>query len=549
MTRLTFLAAILAIALLTLPLAPLRADTHTVPNADLSTVDGNVSSGSASGTFGLTVTVTVRNLTNGPLASQTVTLASSRGGDDAITPASVTTGADGRAIFTVTTIHAGAPSYTATVTSASPPVAITDKHAMTWNSLVDGNNSTAALTVASAPADQTTQVVARVTARGSGGGTLAGRRVAITSSRGDVDMVSLDAATTNASGEATARMVSCTIGTPTLTFVVDGVTLTAQPTPILTADTFPATARSTLQAVAPAEAPANNSTTVTVIATLKSICDAPISNAAATLSSSRGTPPDAVQIPAGMERTDASGIISFFVRSQTAGTSIYTAKSGGVTLTQTATIVFTPLPITPSSTPTSTPPASPPPAPTPTPTPTPSQTPSPPPAPVSPPPTTGALAAGNLFKSTDLAAVYYYGRDGKRYAFPDEKIYKSWYADFSGVKTVLRAEVLTVPLGGSVRPRPGAKLVQFVSLAADERSFVVSDPKVYALERGGTLRWIKTAEVARTLYGALWEQEIVPVLETFFGLYRSGYDINAASNYSPGSAGLAATSIDRDLGL
>ncbi len=245
--------------------------------------------------------------------------------------------------------------------------------------------------------------------------------------------------------------------------------------------------------------------------------------------------------------TNASGQATFRVSSATVGTAHISATSEGVNLEDDYINVTAvpPAPAPPPPTPSPTPS----PTPTPTPTPTPSQTPSPPPAPVSPPPTTGALAAGNLFKSTDLAAVYYYGRDGKRYAFPDEKIYKSWYADFSGVKTVLRAEVLTVPLGGSVRPRPGAKLVQFVSLAADERSFVVSDPKVYALERGGTLRWIKTAEVANSLYGTTWEREIVPVIETSFGLYHSGSDINAASEYSPGAAGLAAASIDRDLGI
>ena len=100
-----------------------------------------------------------------------------------------------------------------------------------------------------------------------------------------------------------------------------------------------------------------------------------------------------------------------------------------------------------------------------------------------------------------------------------------------------------------MRPRPGAKLVQFVSLAADQRSFVVSDPKVYALERGGAIRWIKTGDVARALYGSLWEREIVAVLETSFGLFNSSADINTAADYSPGSASFAASSIDADLGI
>ena len=48
------------------------------------------------------------------------------------------------------------------------------------------------------------------------------------------------------------------------------------------------------------------------------------------------------------------------------------------------------------------------------------------------------LVPGDLIKTAGSPTVYYYGYDGKRHAFPYEKIYYSWYSDFSGIKTVTK---------------------------------------------------------------------------------------------------------------
>jgi hypothetical protein len=50
------------------------------------------------------------------------------------------------------------------------------------------------------------------------------------------------------------------------------------------------------------------------------------------------------------------------------------------------------------------------------------------------------LSSGDLIKAS-LPAVYYYGGDGKRYVFPNEKTYKTWYADFSSVKKITDGEI------------------------------------------------------------------------------------------------------------
>src|SRR3989339_1408533 len=39
------------------------------------------------------------------------------------------------------------------------------------------------------------------------------------------------------------------------------------------------------------------------------------------------------------------------------------------------------------------------------------------------------LATGSLIKGETLNSVYWYGRDGQRYTFPDEDVLKSWFPD------------------------------------------------------------------------------------------------------------------------
>jgi hypothetical protein len=94
--------------------------------------------------------------------------------------------------------------------------------------------------------------------------------------------------------------------------------------------------------------------------------------------------------------------------------------------------------------------------------------------------------------------VYYLGDDGKRYVFPNESTYKSWYSDFSGVVTVSSDELASYPLGANVVVRPGTKLVK-----------ITTDPKVYTVEPNGSLRWIQTEADATALYGANWAQRVM----------------------------------------
>jgi hypothetical protein len=127
------------------------------------------------------------------------------------------------------------------------------------------------------------------------------------------------------------------------------------------------------------------------------------------------------------------------------------------------------------------------------------------------------LSPGDLIKASG-PAVYYYSNDGKRYVFPNEKTYFSWYANFSSVKTITDAELAAIMIGGNVAIRPGTKLVK-----------ITTDPKVYAVSDScGMLHWVTTEAIAKTLYGDNWAQRVVDVPDSFFGDYQVGSAISSA---------------------
>ena len=147
------------------------------------------------------------------------------------------------------------------------------------------------------------------------------------------------------------------------------------------------------------------------------------------------------------------------------------------------------------------------------------------------------FSSGDLIKAS-TPAVYYYASDGKRYVFPNEKTFKTWYSDFSSVKTITDAELGAITIGGNVTYKPGVKLVK-----------ITTDPKVYAVAANGTLRWVSTEAVAIALYGASWGTLVQDVSDAFFVNYTVGTAIAAAADFSPSAVTTAASSINVDKGL
>ncbi len=116
--------------------------------------------------------------------------------------------------------------------------------------------------------------------------------------------------------------------------------------------------------------------------------------------------------------------------------------------------------------------------------------------------------AGDLIKMEGLSSVYYLGQDGERYVFPNEDTYFSWYSDFSSVVTIPQSELESYPLSSNVNIRPGTQLVK-----------ITTDPTVYAVEKGGTLRAIPDETTAEALYGENWAKRVVDVPDGFFVNY------------------------------
>jgi hypothetical protein len=133
-------------------------------------------------------------------------------------------------------------------------------------------------------------------------------------------------------------------------------------------------------------------------------------------------------------------------------------------------------------------------------------------------------------------AVYFYGSDGKRHAFPNDKVYFTWYADFGAVQTVTSSFMAGLPLGSNVTYRPGAKMVKFVTL-----------DKVYAVGLGGELRWVTSETAAAALYGADWNKKIDDVPDVFFTDYRFGPDVGSPASYDKAAETAAAATIDEGL--
>ncbi|MEY4744333.1 MAG: hypothetical protein RL272_278, partial [Candidatus Parcubacteria bacterium] len=148
-----------------------------------------------------------------------------------------------------------------------------------------------------------------------------------------------------------------------------------------------------------------------------------------------------------------------------------------------------------------------------------------------------AAASGTLVRAS-TAAIYYVGADGKRYVFPNEKTYRTWYADFGAVLTITDAQLAALPIGGNVTYKPGVRMVK-----------ITSDPKVYAVDRNGALRWVKTEAAARQLFGTDWNRYVDDVPDAFFVNYMLGSDIISDADYDAQSVRTVSASINVDKGL
>ena len=127
---------------------------------------------------------------------------------------------------------------------------------------------------------------------------------------------------------------------------------------------------------------------------------------------------------------------------------------------------------------------------------------------------------GSLIKTKEFDSVYYF-KGGQRWVFPNLKSYKTWYKDFSTVQVIPRAELETYPVhlpGSNVVYRAGTRLVK-----------ITTDPRVFAVEPGGKLRWISSEATAKALYGNDWAKRVDDVPDAFFTNYSIGADLTGTT--------------------
>ena len=229
----------------------------------------------------------------------------------------------------------------------------------------------------------------------------------------------------------------------------------------------------------PTSVVANGTSTSTITVTAMNDSGVAVSGKTVSLTSSRGS---SDTISPATATTDATGLATFTVLSSTAGTSTYTASVDGNTLSGTATVSFTAV-VAPGEE-------------------------------AAPAETPVALSVGDLIKSSLSTSVYFYGSDNKRHLFPNEKTYKSWYTDWTGVKIVPVSQLQGISLGHNVTIRPGTVLLK-----------IETDPKVYAVEPTGLLRWVPTEARALALYGSNWNTQIIDVPLIYWVDYTFGADI------------------------
>ncbi len=129
-------------------------------------------------------------------------------------------------------------------------------------------------------------------------------------------------------------------------------------------------------------------------------------------------------------------------------------------------------------------------------------------------PAKAAASAGDLIKMEGNSSVYYFDGE-KRFVFPNETTYMSWYSDFSGVVTIESSELYSYKIGGNVTMRPGTKLVK-----------ITTDPSVYAVEQNGLLRKIQNEAQATALYGTDWAKRVTDVSDELFVNYTMGEELS-----------------------
>ena len=291
----------------------------------------------SSGSSATTITVTARDAGGNPIPGASVVLTATGSGDSLIQPAAVTTTA-GVASGSLSSTAAGTKTITATVNG----VPITQQPTVTVNAAApSGAQTSIAAVPASMPASggAVTSTIT-VTAKDGFGNPVAGVSVVLTASGAGNTLVQ-PAATTSASGVATATLSSTIVGPKTVSATINGAPVIATATVTIVPGDV-SVSRSSIVASVPTITASSGSSVDTLTVTARDDQGNVIPGAAVVLSTS-GTSTVVGQPPL----TDANGVAKGTLRSTLAQPVIVTATIAGTGIDQTDTVTV--LPATPTA--------------------------------------------------------------------------------------------------------------------------------------------------------------------------------------------------------
>jgi hypothetical protein len=136
----------------------------------------------------------------------------------------------------------------------------------------------------------------------------------------------------------------------------------------------------------------------------------------------------------------------------------------------------------------------------------------------------GLSGGGPFTGTTDTTTRFHCApQNGKRYLYPDDDTFLSWYPDFSLVKTVSDQDVSKTESGGTIAIRPGARRV------TDETGAIF-----YSVGLCATRHLIPDA-IGNKMYGSNWASDAVVIPAAYWNsVYHDGPALDG-TNYPPGT--------------
>ncbi len=204
----------------------------------------------------------------------------------------------------------------------------------------DAARSTVVAIPATLASDGVTAATITATLKDANGNPASGKTVTLVSNRGATDTITVTSGPSSGSGVVTFRVTSATAGAPVFTAKdrSDNVTVALTATVNFSA-TVVSAANSTVTA-SPVLVTADGVAGSRITVTLKGSNNQPVAGKIVTLVSSRGA---ADTIAAASGPSDKKGVVTFTVKSTTAGAAVFSAKDAtdNIAVTPTATVTFT----------------------------------------------------------------------------------------------------------------------------------------------------------------------------------------------------------------